>query len=261
MTDKLLIARDGAVATITFNRPALRNAVDAETMTALREAIVACGEDDTARVIVLAGAGGAFCSGADISVLTQAGATPDSAWRILSEVYHPALRAIHASRWPVIAAVDGVAAGLGCDIALACDIRLASARAQFAELFIRVGLIPDGGGTWSLPRIVGLGRALELIYTGAAVPADQARAIGLASHVFPTEQFAAEVAAYAGRLAEQAPLALTRIRQAVRAAQESTFSEALDRESALQREILLSEDGFEGFRAFLEKRRPSWKGR
>ena len=102
----------------------------------------------------------------------------------------------------MIAAVDGVAAGLGCDIALACDIRLASARAQFAELFIRVGLIPDGGGTWSLPRIVGLGRALELIYSGAAVPAEEARAIGMASHVFPTEQFAAEVAAYAGRLAD-----------------------------------------------------------
>jgi 2-(1,2-epoxy-1,2-dihydrophenyl)acetyl-CoA isomerase len=261
MTDKLLIVRDGAVTTITFNRPALRNAVDAETMAALREAIVGCGEDETTRVIVLAGAGGAFCSGADLSAITQAGATPDSAWRILSEFYHPALRAIHDSRWPLIAAVDGVAAGLGCDIALACDIRLASARAQFAELFIRVGLIPDGGGTWSLPRIVGLGRALELIYSGASVPAEEARAIGMASYVFPTEQFAAEVATYAGRLAAQAPLALTRIRQAVRAAQESTFAEALDRESTLQREILLSEDGFEGFQAFLQKRKPIWKGR
>src|SRR6188508_1851904 len=162
MTDKLLISHAGGVATITFNRPALRNAVDAETMAALREAIEGCGEDETTRVIVLTGAGGAFCSGADISVIAHEGATPDSAWRILSEFYHPALRAIHASRWPIIAAVDGVAAGL------ACDIRLASARAQFAELFIRVGLIPDGGGTWSLPRIIGLGRALELFYSGTS---------------------------------------------------------------------------------------------
>ncbi|MEP7190316.1 MAG: enoyl-CoA hydratase-related protein [Roseiflexaceae bacterium] len=261
MTDKLLFDRAGAVATITFNRPALRNAVDAETMAALREAIVNCDEDGTTRVIVLTGAGGAFCSGADLGVIAHADATPDSAWRILSEFYHPALRAIHASRWPIIAAVDGVAAGLGCDIALACDIRLASARAQFAELFIRVGLIPDGGGTWSLPRIIGLGRALELFYSGASVPAEEARALGMASHVFPTEQFAVEAAAYAGRLATKAPLALTRIRQAVRAAQESTFAEALDREAALQREILMSEDGFEGFRAFLEKRKPVWKGR
>jgi 2-(1,2-epoxy-1,2-dihydrophenyl)acetyl-CoA isomerase len=260
MADNLLLARDGAVTTIAFNRPAVRNAVDAETMVGLREAIAACGEDGTTRVIVLTGAGGAFCSGADLRALAQADATPESAWRILNDVYHPALRAIHDSRWPVIAAVDGVAAGLGCDIALACDIRLASARAQFAELFIRVGLIPDGGGTWSLPRIVGLGRALELIYSGAAVPAEEARAIGMASHVFSTEQFPSEVAAYAGRLALQAPLALTRIRQAVRAAQESTFAEALERESTLQREILLSVDGLEGFRAFLEKRRPIWKG-
>ncbi len=260
MTDKLLVTRDGAVTTIAFNHPAVRNAVDAEMMVALREAVAGCGGDGTTRVIVLTGAGGAFCSGADLGVATAPGATPDSAFRILVEAYHPALLAIHESRWPVIAAVDGVAAGLGCDIALACDIRLASARAQFAELFIRVGLIPDGGGTWSLARIVGLGRALELIYSGAAVPADEARAIGLTNHVFPADRFADEVAAYAVRLASQAPLALTRIRRAVRAAQECAFAEALEREAALQHEILLSEDGFEGFRAFMEKRRPSWKG-
>jgi 2-(1,2-epoxy-1,2-dihydrophenyl)acetyl-CoA isomerase len=261
MTDKLLLTCDGAVATITFNRPSLRNAVDAETMIALREALVSCGDDGTIRVIVLAGSGGAFCSGADLGAATQPGATAESAWRVLSEVYHPALLAIHESRWPVIAAVDGVAAGLGCDIALACDIRLASGRAQFAELFIRVGLIPDGGGTWSLPRIVGLGRAFELIYSGAVVDAEEARAIGMASHIFPAERFVEEVRAYAQRLASQAPLALTRIRQAVRAAQESTFGAALEREAALQREILLSEDGFEGFCAFLEKRKPVWRGR
>lgn len=260
MADTLLVAREGAVTTITFNRPAVRNAVDAETMLALRDTIEACAGDGTTRVIVLTGAGGAFCSGADITMLTGAAATPESAWRVLTDAYHPALQAIHASRWPVIAAVDGVAAGLGCDLALACDIRLASARAQFAELFIRVGLIPDGGGTWSLPRLIGMGRAIELFYSGASVPADEARAIGMASHVFATEQFAAEVAAYAARLAAQAPLALTRIRKAVRAAQECSFAEALAREAELQHEILSSADGFEGFRAFLEKRKPSWRG-
>ncbi len=259
MTDRLLVTRAGAVTTITLNRPALRNAVDAETMLALRAAVLACGDDGATRVIVLTGAGGAFCSGADLTLAAGPAASPEAAWRVLSECYHPALLAIHQSRWPVIAAVDGVAAGLGCDIALACDVRLVSERAQFAELFIRVGLIPDGGGSWTLPRLIGMGRALDLMYTGAAVPAAEACAIGLANHLFPTEQFAHQVAAYTARLAAQAPLALTRIRRAVRDAQEATFAEALARESALQREILLSADGFEGFRAFLEKRAPVWK--
>lgn len=259
MSDSLLISRDGAVTTLTLNRPAVRNAVDGATMLALRDAVEACAGDGTTRVIVLAGAGGAFCSGADLTLAAQPGVSPEAAWRVLPEAYHPALLAIHESRWPVLAAVDGVAAGLGCDLALACDMRLVSPRAQFAELFIRVGLIPDGGGTWHLPRLVGMGRALELIYTGASVPAEQAVAIGLANQLFPAETFADDVRAFAQRLAGQAPMALTRIRQAVRAAQSSGFAEALAREAELQREILTGPQGFEGFRAFLEKRPPRWE--
>lgn len=259
MPESLLVARDGAVTTLTISRPELRNAVDGATMLALRDALLAAGEDGATRVIVIAGAGGAFCSGADLTLTSQPGVSPEAAWRVLPEAYHPALLAIHESRWPVLAAVDGVAAGLGCDLALACDMRLVSPRAQFAELFIRVGLIPDGGGTWTLPRLVGMGRALELIYTGASVPAEQAVAIGLANQLFPAATFAADVRAFAQRLAGQAPLALTRIRQAVRAAQASGFAESLAREAELQREILTSPQGFEGFRAFLEKRPPRWE--
>lgn len=259
MPDSLLVARDGAVTTLTLNRPAVRNAVDGETMLALRDALLAAGDDGATRVIVIAGAGGAFCSGADLTRITQPGITAEQAWRVLPEAYHPALLAIAESRWPVLAAVDGVAAGLGCDLALACDMRLVSPRAQFAELFIRVGLIPDGGGSWMLPRLVGMGRALELMYTGVSVPAEQALAIGLANQLYPAESFAADVRAFAERLAAQAPLALTRIRQAVRAAQESSFADSLAREAALQREILTSPNGLEGFRAFLEKRPPRWE--
>lgn len=259
MSETLLVHRDGAVCTLTLNRPKLRNAVDADTMLALRDAIVDCGEET--RVIVITGAGGAFCSGADLTVSAQGEMSAEAAVAILTDAYHPALLAIREARCPVIAAVDGVAAGIGCDLALACDLRLVSEQGRFAELFVQVGLVPDGGGTWSLPRIIGLGRALDLMYTGMSVEANEALTIGLANRVFPNERFEREVMTYAAYLAEQAPLSLIRIRRAVYAAQDGTYAEALSREANFQREIFMSEDGFEGFRAFLEKRKPVWKGR
>lgn len=260
MTDTLLRSHQDGVTTFTINRPAVRNAVDAPTMTALREGIEGCEHDGT-RVIVITGAGGSFSSGTDIAVALQPGATPELAYSILTEAYAPTLLAIRASSWPVIAAVDGMAAGLGCDLALACDLRLVSERGAFAELFIRVGLVPDGGGTWTLPRIVGLGRAFELMWTGRTVDAEEALRIGLANERIAGEQFAAEVQRYAARIAQQAPLALTRGKRAMLADQEGSFAESLQREAAYQREIFASEDGWEGFRAFAEKRKPQWKGK
>ncbi|MBC8161203.1 MAG: enoyl-CoA hydratase/isomerase family protein [Roseiflexaceae bacterium] len=260
MIDKILTRRDGAVLTLTLHNPRLRNALDREMADALRDQIERCG--DETRVIVLGGAGGAFCSGADLTVLVgrETPADPDQIIRVLTEGYHPLLRAIRAAPCPVIAAVDGSAAGIGCDLALACDLRLVSERAQFAELFINVGLVPDGGGTWTLPRLIGLGRALELMYTGAAVAAAEAVQIGLANRVLANADFAAEVAAFAQRLAAQAPNSLRRIRQAVYAAQELTFEQALAEEARHQLAIFHHPDGFEGFRAFLEKRAPVWTG-
>lgn len=260
MTDALLVSRTEGVTTLTLNRPQVRNAVDGPTMSALHDALRAC-DDDGTRVIVIAGAGGAFCAGADIAAALSANITPAEGYRILTEHYAPVFRAIKGSPWPVIAAVDGAAAGLGCDLALACDLRLCSERARFAELFIKVGLVPDGGGTWSLPRLVGLGRAMEMMLTGERVDAAEALRIGLANKVYPTDTFAAEVAAYAARLAAQAPLALTRSKRAMLDALSLTFDEAMAREAAAQLEIFNSEDGFEGFLAFLEKRPPRWKGR
>lgn len=260
MTDTLLTSRRDAVTTFTINRPAVRNAVDGPTMIALRAGIEAC-ETDGTRVIVLTGAAGAFSSGTDISVALQPDVTPDVAYQTLTEAYAPTLLAIRNSSWPVIAAVDGMAAGLGCDLALACDLRLVSEQGAFAELFIRVGLVPDGGGTWSLPRLIGIGRALELMWSGRTVAADEAVQIGLANRSMPTATFADDVQQYAARLAQQAPLALTAGKRAVYADLDGTFAESLQREAALQREIFSSEDGFEGFRAFIEKRKPVWKGR
>ncbi|HLA42701.1 MAG TPA: enoyl-CoA hydratase-related protein, partial [Aggregatilineales bacterium] len=145
--------------------------------------------------------------------------------------------------------------------ALRCDLRLVSENGIFAELFIRVGMIPDGGGTYLLPRLVGLGRAMEMMFTGEDVPAKQALEYGLANRVFPAETFEADVAAFAQNLASKAPLALRRGKRAMLAAlEDSSYENALLREATLQREIFASQDGVEGFQAFLEKRRPQWKG-
>src|SRR5258705_12615679 len=170
-TSTLLIEQHNGVCTMTINRPEVRNAVDADTMIALGDAVRAFDEQSDMHVIVITGAGGAFSAGADIAAAMQSSITPADAHRILTEAYGPTLRAIRACPWPIIAAVDGMAAGIGCDLALACDIRLVSERGAFAELFIRVGLIPDGGGAYFLPRLVGLRKALEIIFTGGMVTA------------------------------------------------------------------------------------------
>jgi 2-(1,2-epoxy-1,2-dihydrophenyl)acetyl-CoA isomerase len=256
----LLVERYDAVTLLTINRPEVRNAVDDATMDALRLALEACADDGT-RCIVLTGADGAFSSGADLKKAVAQAYTPDDSYRILTEHYAPALRALRGFPYPVIAAVDGYAAGIGCDLALACDIRLVSERARFAELFVRIGLIPDGGGTYLLPRLVGLGRALELIFTGADVDAPEAYRIGLANRVLPVKDFLPQVLDYAARLSHQSPQALRLGKQALLAALDGSYDEALAREAAFQRTILMSEDGMEGFTAFVQKRPPVWKGR
>lgn len=264
MTDKLLVSFDDGVTTLTINRPKIRNAVDAETMTALREALEAAANDGQTRVVVITGAGGAFCSGADIQSAIQGGdGGGDAVYKVLTEVYAPALLAVRNFPYPVIAAVDGYAAGIGCDLALRCDLRLVSENGIFAELFIRVGLVPDGGGTYMLPRLVGLGRAMEMMFTGRNVIASEAAEFGLANKVFPAETFEAEVMTFAKNMAQQAPLALVRGKKAMLAALEEgiSYQEAMQREANLQKEIFASEDGFEGFTAFMEKRKPQWKGR
>lgn len=260
MTESLLIARHDAVTVLTINRPEVRNALDDEVMPAIREALTAC-ETDGTRCVVLTGAGGAFSSGADIKKSLLADFSPEKTFRILTDVYAPTLKAIRACSWPVIAAVDGYAAGIGCDMALVCDIRLCSPRARFSELFIRVGLIPDGGGTYLLPRLVGIGRAMEIMFTGRDVDADEAVRIGLANHIYPVETFMDEVLAFATYISRQAPNALRRGKRALLASLDSGYEEALAREAEHQREILRSEDGAEGFMAFVQKRAPVWKGR
>lgn len=262
MSDKLLVSRRGGVVTLTFNRPEVRNALDYEMTLAFRDAMLAEAEHPDTRVMVITGAEGAFGSGADIRAAVATGVTPADAHRMLTEAFAPAIQSIYTCRWPVIAAVDGPAVGISCDFALAADIRLVSGRGYFAESFIRLGLIPDGGGTYMLPRLIGLGRALEAMFTGDKIEAEEAVRIGLANRALPTETFATSVAVYAAKIALQSPQALMLGKRAMRAALEDrTVGEAMSREAGYQRQILESEDGFEGFLSFVEKRPPVWKWR
>jgi len=260
VTEKLLIHFAGPVCTITVNRPEVRNALDMPTAQALHTAIQESAAAPDTRVIVLTGAGGAFGSGADIRAAMASNVTAADAHRILTDAYAPLIQGVWNCRWPIIAALDGVAAGISADLALACDLRVFSTRGAIAELFIRMGLIPDGGGTYLLPRIVGLGKALEIMFTGERIEAEEALALGLANRIFPTESFADDVARFAATLAAQSPQALMYGKQAMKAAlTDPSLAAAMGREADLQRRILGSEDGFEGFMAFLQKRPPVWK--
>ncbi|GBE28308.1 putative enoyl-CoA hydratase echA8 [bacterium BMS3Bbin03] len=260
MNPKVLVQRKDRICRLTINRPEVKNAVDNETMIRLREEIETSEADGT-RVIVITGTGDTFSSGVDIKAVLDTNVSPGEAFRILMEIYMPTFQALRSSPLPVIAAIDGIAVGIGLNLALACDLRLASDRAQFAEIFVRVGLIPDGGGTYTLPHLIGAGRAMELAMTGETIDAARALEIGLINRKYPADEFQKSVEKFAGFLSQQAPLALARTKKAIWAALEGSFEEALVREAEFQREIFLSEDGFEGFRAFMEKRPPQWKGR
>src|SRR5688500_15953168 len=181
--DEVRVSDADDVRWIELDRPATKNGLTIDINRRIIHAIEGRGP---ARVIVLTGAGGAFCSGLDLKdAMKQGPRPPDQMEKDLREHFHGLVRAVRAVPVPTIAVVDGAAAGFGCDLALACDLRLLSDRARFGEIFVRRGLMPDGGGTWALPRIVGLGRALELLYTGEIVDAETALRIGLGNRIWP----------------------------------------------------------------------------
>lgn len=251
----------GAVKWVWFNRPQVKNALTPAVADQLR-AEIAQAPGEGARVVVISGQGGAFCAGADLKAVAAMMGEDVSVRDILTNHYHPLVTTIAGLPLPVIAAVDGAAAGIGCDIALAADIRLASARAFFAQNFVNINLMPDGGGSFHLSRLVGLGRALEMAMTGRRVSAEEAERWGLVNHVYATESFEADVAAYATQLAQQAPLAVARAKQAIRRhAAGVTLDEALAHEATGQQALCETEDFAEGVMAFLSKRPPNFQGR
>ena len=256
----LLVERHAAVAVVTLNRPKTKNALDTALLSALLETIPQLGDDASVRAIVLTGAGGAFCAGAD---LKAAMSNPEAFTNIDQTMsrYHGVIRAIVGAPKPVIAMVEGPAVGFGCDLALACDMRMLSTDAYLEERFVKIGLMPDGGGTFWLPRLVGLGKAMELMLTGDRILADQALALGLTNRVLPTSELRDETMKLADKLSKGPPLAFAEIKRAVRASLGGTIDEALDRERVGQTKLLQSGDCMEGVMAWMQKREPSFGGK
>jgi 2-(1,2-epoxy-1,2-dihydrophenyl)acetyl-CoA isomerase len=262
MTQDVKVTDESGVRWIAIDRPESKNGLTIEVNGAMIEALEGAEQDESVRVVVLTGTGGSFSSGLDLKDAMRRGPmTPEATEERMRSHFHGLIRAIRAVRVPTIAAVDGAAAGFGCDLALACDLRLLSDRARFGEIFVHRGLMPDGGGTFHLPRLVGLGRALELMFTGDVIDAEEACRIGLGNRIIPAAEFEAGVRAFAARLAAGPPLAYRAIKEAVYASLEGDLEAALEREVRGQLGLLQSADFIEGVTAFLQKRDPSFRGR
>jgi len=258
MTDGLRVEVDGPVATLTLDRPAAMNALTVPVKVALREALESLAVDRSVRAVILTGAGRAFCAGQDLAEREQPDAAPFEVE--VRERYNPIIRALRTMGQPVIAAVNGAAAGAGASLAFACDLRLAAEEARFILAFGRLGLVPDSGASWFLPRLVGPAKAAELALLGDPIDAAEALRLGLVSKVVPGDQLMIEARAMADRLAEAAPLALALTKTALDRAMTIDLDEALEGEAKLQGIAGASADHAEGLAAFREKRPPQFTG-
>jgi 2-(1,2-epoxy-1,2-dihydrophenyl)acetyl-CoA isomerase len=259
MADETVLraAADG-VLTLTLNRPDALNSFTVEMKEALLAALKDAARDKAVRVVTLTGAGRAFSAGQDLK--ERQGADVNDLGTELRARYNPIVLAMRRLEKPIIGAVNGVAAGAGVSIALACDIVLASEAASFIEAFGKVGLVPDTGSTWFLPRLVGPAKAAEMIFTADSVDAATAERIGLVNRVVPADELMDEANALAARLAQAAPIALALAKRALNRSLDSGLEEALEFEAQLQSIAGRSADHKEGVVAFVEKRSPNFKG-
>jgi 2-(1,2-epoxy-1,2-dihydrophenyl)acetyl-CoA isomerase len=250
----------GDVAVVTLDRPDRFNAIEASLGEGLVEALKRSGEE--ARVAILTGAGRAFCAGADLNDLRphyEDGDGPDLS-ALLDDVFHPALHAVLECRVPVIGAINGVAAGAGMGLALACDVRVMSEDAFFTSAFTAIGLIPDSGTTWWLSRHLGVSRAIELALTNRRVGAEEARDLGLCLDVVPGDQLLDRAMELAAQMADLVPDSLVTTRRLIRDAAASSLDEALTAEQTEQGRLGKTPEHREGVLAFLEKRKPEFRG-
>lgn len=258
-TSHLLYDITDRISTITLNRPEVMNALGGTMREDLLSRLEQAEHDPTVRCVIITGAGVAFCAGGDIANMVEMQARNDAS--ILAQrmtLGGKVVQFIRHMTKPVIAAINGAAAGAGMNLALACDIRYGSDRARFAESFVKIGLVPDWGGHYLLTQIVGTSRALELIMTGDRIDAEEAYRLGLINRIFPHDTLHEEVRNFAKRLADGPAETLARIKRGVYIGATGTLAEALTYEEQAQSAVFLSADAREGMRAFLEKRPPQF---
>jgi 2-(1,2-epoxy-1,2-dihydrophenyl)acetyl-CoA isomerase len=251
----------GAVTTIILDRPEKLNAFAGTMRQELVAALHAAEEDRSVRAVILTGAGRAFCAGGDVDTMSGLQKSGDTgAFGALLDAGRDVIVRIATMSKPVIAAVNGVAAGAGCNLALACDYRLASDESRFSQSFVRIGLHPDWAGTWFLPRLVGPSRAFELMTSGRMVPASEALSMGMVDRIVPAAELLAEAAAMAESLSAAPPLAVAGIKRALRRSNSNTLEEQLSLEKEHQLRCFVSADAAEGMAALAEKRTPKFEG-
>ncbi|HJT55786.1 MAG TPA: enoyl-CoA hydratase-related protein [Ktedonobacteraceae bacterium] len=258
----LLIQQDGSVLTITMNRPEVLNAFNEGLLAELTEAIEAVAQDESVRCVVLTGAGRAFGSGQDLKNLTER-RSGDASLKVSEHLqkYHRVVLALRAMPKPVIAAVQGVAAGISCNIALACDLRIAADNARFIEAFARIGLVPDGGGAFFLTRLVGTAKAMEMSMLADEVSGQEAERLGLVNKCVPLAEFEETTRALAQRLANGPTTAYGLIKKLVYTSAEVDLQASLQLEGELQDIAFETQDHRNAVEAFLQKRKPEYSGR
>ena len=257
--ETILFERDGPIARITLNRPDRLNSFNAAMHGELKQAL---GEIGDASVVILTGAGRGFCAGQDLNDrAVSADGHPVDLGMTVETSWNPLIRKIASLPQPVIARVNGVAAGAGANVALACDMVVAARSAKFIQSFSAIGLVPDSGGTWVLPRLVGQARAMGLALTGAPLPAETAEEWGLIWKCVDDEALDAEVDTIAQKLASLPPLGLAAIKEMIRSSWSHTLDEELNHQRNAMRRLGFTEDYREGVAAFLEKREPNFVGR